>query len=578
MTERVAHGLVPGVVPAVADEDPFAVPDRAQLPGEAEIGRRILQPQRDGLGEAAGGRHPPPQHLGDGTAAGLPGQPALEDGLRVRLDLPQRHHAPVRQDDDHPVADRRHRTEHGELVGGQVEVGAVEALGLLGGREPEDDDDRAGRTGGGHRLVGQGGVVRTRVAGTLVESVAGGVPHGDALRRQLAQRRQRGLHPGGVDLRAAGALVARRLGERADDRDLGGRVLRPERQRLRLVLQQHQRLPGGLQRDVVLRLVVDGGTRLGGGAGGQREHPGGAGVEVGLVHLAGAGRLEQADVSDPVVRRHLQVEAGPQRPGPVDDRAPVGDDETVEAPLLAEDLGEQPVVLRGPGAVDLVVGAHHRPRVRAGDDVLEGGQVDLAQGALVDLGADPQAFGLLVVHREVLQRGADPFGLQPADPGGAERPGEQRVLGEVLEVAPAQRRALDVHPGPEDDSHPLRPRLPAERLADPLGQTRVPAGGQGRGRGEAGRRDAVADPEVVRALVLRAQPVRPVGEHHRGHPEPGHRGRVPEVGAHAQRHLLLQRQVGGLRGSAVLVRGLVHDRSTFSIGRPLASSSTSLSR
>jgi hypothetical protein len=58
-------------------------------------------------------------------------------------------------------------------------------------------------------------------------------------------------------------------------------------------------------------------------------------------------------------------------------------------------------VLRGVHAVDAVVGAHHRPRPDAGYDVLERRQVDLAQRALVDVGADPQPIGLLIVRREV---------------------------------------------------------------------------------------------------------------------------------------------------------------------------------
>ena len=48
---------------------------------------------------------------------------------------------------------------------------------------------------------------------------------------------------------------------------------------------------------------------------------------------------------------------------PVVNRAPVGDDQALEAELLAQHGGEQPGVLGGGQPVDLVVGAHHRPRL-----------------------------------------------------------------------------------------------------------------------------------------------------------------------------------------------------------------------
>ena len=97
---------------------------------------------------------------------------------------------------------------------------------------------------------------------------------------------------------------------------------------------------------------------------------------------------------------------------------------------------------RGVHAVDPVVGAHDRPRVGGPDDPLEPAQVDLPQRPLVDVGAHPQAVGLLVVRGEVLQRRADALALQAADQRRTEHAADQRVLRQVLEVAATQRRAL----------------------------------------------------------------------------------------------------------------------------------------
>ena len=66
------------------------------------------------------------------------------------------------------------------------------------------------------------------------------------------------------------------------------------------------------------------------------------------------------------------------------------------------------------------------------------GQVDLAQRPGVDLGVDAHPVGLLAVHREVLERGADAGALHALHVGGGEFAGEAGVFGEVLEGAAAE--------------------------------------------------------------------------------------------------------------------------------------------
>nr|BFE75005.1 hypothetical protein GCM10020092_083060 [Actinoplanes digitatis] len=76
----------------------------------------------------------------------------------------------------------------------------------------------------------------------------------------------------------------------------------------------------------------------------------------------------------------------------------------------------------------------------------------------------------------MLDRRADALALQPVDQRGAELAGQQGVLREVLEVAPAQRRALHVDAGPEQHGDPVGPAFAAERLADAGEQAGVPGG------------------------------------------------------------------------------------------------------
>ena len=258
---------------------------------------------------------------------------------------------------------------------------------------------------------------------------------------------------------------------------------------------------------------------------------------------------------------HLEVEARRERRDPVVDRAPVGHDDPVEAPLVAQDLREQLVVLAAERAVDAVVGAHHRPRRAGRDRALPAREVELAQGALVDQRVDAVAAVLLVVGREVLERGGDALRLHAADPRAGHLAGQQRVLGEVLEVAAAERRALEVRARSEQHADALGAGLAPQRGADLLEQRHVPGRRERRARREAGGRAAAAQPRVVERL-LAADAVRAVGEHDRRHAEPLDAAHRPERVADAERRLLRERELRDEAGHASL-----HTRSRRSVSQ-----------
>jgi hypothetical protein len=106
--------------------------------------------------------------------------------------------------------------------------------------------------------------------------------------------------------------------------------------------------------------------------------------------------------------------------------------------------------------------------------VFEAGQVDLPERALVGLGTDLHAAGFLVVGRKVLHRGTHAPALYAPDQGGTQLAADDRVLGEVLEVAPAQRGSLDVDTGTEENRDAGRPAFRAERLSHFGKQVGVP--------------------------------------------------------------------------------------------------------
>ena len=74
---------------------------------------------------------------------------------------------------------------------------------------------------------------------------------------------------------------------------------------------------------------------------------------------------------------------------------------------------------------------------------------------------------LLVVGDEVLHARRHPAALQALDVGHGQLGGEHRVLGEALEVAAAERRALEVDGGAEQHVGALGARLLGQRRARP---------------------------------------------------------------------------------------------------------------
>ena len=235
---------------------------------------------------------------------------------------------------------------------------------------------------------------------------------------------------------------------------------------------------------------------------------------------------------------HHEVAAGLKAADPVVHGTPVGYDRAVKAPVGAEDVGEQRLVVRAVHAVHGVVGAHDGggPPLAYGD--LKAAEVQLPERAIVHDAVGGKALVLLAVAGEVLETGARALGLDAADEGGGELAREQRVLGEVLEVPPAERAALEVRARAENEAHALRERLPAKGRAYLKEQLLVPAAGGEHGGGEAGGGQGAVHAQHVARVLLFAQAVGAVGHHQRVQPQPGYGARVPAVRPLAELHEL----------------------------------------
>jgi hypothetical protein len=184
---------------------------------------------------------------------------------------------------------------------------------------------------------------------------------------------------------------------------------------------------------------------------------------------------------------HFQIKPGTNGWRRAVGRPPVGHDHPAETPLSPKRLVEQPRMLAGVDAVDPVVGAHDSPYPALLYRGLERRQIDLVQGAAIQLRADIHAIRLLVVHGEVLDRGHHPLILHPSDIRDRHARGEFGILAKIFEVATTERRARDVDRRSQYHVLPMPLGLAGDGRTDPLDQRGIKGcGQQGAGR-ERGR-------------------------------------------------------------------------------------------
>ena len=462
--------------------------------------------------------HVAEEHVGDGVAALLPRVPGHEHRRHV-AEPRHRDRAAALEHDDGARVERRDVGDELILAAREVEADAVagadEALALVGGGEPDDDDRGVGR--GDRRLVGG----RQRRPGH--------VRHRDAARAgEDAVERRHGVDGATLLLPVSPRFADRRQAADHDDRaDL--RAI--ERQRPGRVLEQHDALARHLERQVDVRRALDlarvGHRRVGVEPEAELRAQDAAhgGVDQRHRHLAaGDGVDERLPVED--AGRHLDVEAGGDRGhGAARAEDPVGLDEALEAPVALQDVVQQVRVLGAVVPVHLVVGRHHRRGAASLHGLGEVRQVDLAQRPLVDRHVDAEARVLDAVGGEVLGVG-DHVLLRAAHEPDRHAAEVERVLAVgLLRAAPA-RVAQHVDRRREEDARRLRARLLADRLADALLERRVP-----------GRAARHADRERRGVPRPGAHAARPVDHAEAGDAERGRAGRAPAVAERAAVHL-----------------------------------------
>ncbi len=292
-----------------------------------------------------------------------------------------------------------------------------------------------------------------------------------------------------IDLRGASARQDADIGMRADDRNLPGGA--GQGQQIGLVLQQDHGLfrvglgDGGVGGEVdrlFAHRVID--QPLG-------EHraqdPPGHVVEPGLGDLSRLDRGLQGGGEIGLVIEHrpgLLVEPVQGGGGGAVGRAPVRHHIAPIVPVALEDLIEQPIVFAGKGAVDVVIGAHHRARIGVGDGDFEGQKVRHPRGDRIDPGVEHEAARLLIIERIMFDRGDDVVGLDAADLCPDQGSSQERVFAAIFEIAAVARVAHQIDPARQHDVEAGIARLGADHGPAAISELRIPGRRRGQARGQ----------------------------------------------------------------------------------------------
>ena len=152
---------------------------------------------------------------------------------------------------------------------------------------------------------------------------------------------------------------------------------------------------------------------------------------------------------------------------------PVAHHDAVEAPLVAEDVGDQLFGVSRMGSIHAVVCGHDRPDAGLFHDGFKGGQVQFSQRWLTDLAFNRHPLELGVVAHKVFGARSNTLGLHAFHIAHRDLAREMRIFTHAFEVAAADWRAVQVDRGTEQHPSPLRPRFDAEQPPDFFDQRHI---------------------------------------------------------------------------------------------------------
>ena len=220
--------------------------------------------------------------------------------------------------------------------------------------------------------------------------------------------------------------------------------------------------------------------------------------------------------------------------------APVGDNGTLVAPVVHQNVLQEVLAFVGINAVDLVIGAHDGLGLAFLHGNLKAGEVDLTEGTLVHHAVVGHTAQLLAVGGKVLGAGGDAVLLYAAHEGRSHLTAQVGVFGEILEVTAAQRAALDVQAGAQQHVHIQAGSFFTHQTAHLLAQLRIPAVGHGGSGGQAGGGYTGIQAQVIARAHLLANAGGTVGQKDAGDAQALDGTGGPHIPAGQQTALFLQ--------------------------------------
>ena len=157
---------------------------------------------------------------------------------------------------------------------------------------------------------------------------------------------------------------------------------------------------------------------------------------------------------------------------------PVGDDHTIEAPILFQDLIEHDLIMAVVLVFIEIIRTHDRPRLSLLHSSLKGRQVDLVEGTVADDDIHLMTVFLVVVQGIVLHTGCHTLRLETLDIGHHHARGQPGILAHILEVATSEWRTIDVHTRTQHHTLSSVECLLAQALAIETGHGRIPRSSQ----------------------------------------------------------------------------------------------------
>ena len=197
------------------------------------------------------------------------------------------------------------------------------------------------------------------------------------------------------------------------------------------------------------------------------------------------------------------------------------------------------------GAIDLVVGAHHRARAAFFHADLKTLEIKLTRRALVQHAVAHIAEILTVIDRKVLRACRRSRALHTIGKGSGHLAGQQRIFAVIFEVSAAARVALQIQRRPEQHLHIIGTALFADGLTHAPRDFLVPAVGNIDTGGKRGGRTAFAQTKTSLALSISffAKTQRSIGQKNSRNIKPRHSVGHPRLKAFQKGGFFRDRQL-----------------------------------